>query len=313
MRFPKIPILLFVFTSSFAQKKENIEKIKTKFSVAPFYVKEYSYLSIHNRDKTSSDILYYPNISGVVGAHFFYKFIGFSLAFKLPKSSEYTDTKMIKIGLDLTGNKLGFAILYNRYKGLYLYNNEDFMQTDKINFPEMTMSYFRISSQFIFSKRFSYKAAFKQSERQKTSAGSFLILANNTFSTLSNNESFIPFSERENFSKTEEIDAIKSNTMNMALAYAYTFVISKNFAASSIFAAGMGLNTKRYFVGLIPHFSVRLPWYFYSKTAIGYNGDSFFCNITYTIDYNNIRFSESDFNIIRNFLKLNVGYRIIKK
>ena len=310
MRYIKLLLFLLPFIS--IAQKNNIEKIKTKFSIAPFYAKEYSYLSIHNRGKNSSDILYYPNISGVVGAHVFYKFIGISLAFKLPKSSDYPDTKMIKIQLNLTGNKLGFAILYNRYKGLYLYNNDDFLVSDKINFPQMTLAYFRMSSQYIFSKRFSYKAAFKQSERQKKSAGSFLILANNTFTSLSNDASFIPFSEKVNYPKSYDINLIKSNTFNMALGYAYTFVISKYFSATTVLAGGLGLHFKQYFSGNIPHFSTRLPWYIYSKSAIGYNGDHFFCNISYTYDYNNIRFTESDFNIIRNFLKLSVGYRIIK-
>jgi len=304
-------IFIFTFFFSFAQKG-NIEKIKTKFSVTPFYSKEYSYLSIHNRDKSSSDILYYPNISGTFGAKIFYKFIGITLAFKLPKSTDYIDTKMFKIALNLTGNKLGFAIQYNKYKGLYLYNNDDFLVSDKINSPEMSLSYFRISSQFIFSKKFSYKAAFKQSERQKESAGSFLILANNTFISLSNDASFIPLSEKNNYPNSYEINSIKSNTFNIALAYAYTYVISKYFSASTILAGGLGLHMKQYFSGNLPHFSTRLPWYLYSKSAIGYNGEHFFCNINYTYDYNNIRFSEIDINVIRNYLGFSLGYRITK-
>ena len=303
-------IVFFLLTSPFVliAQQNNIEKIDANWTFMPFYTQEYSYLSINNREGKAEALNYHPNIMGSIGAHLSYKFIGLSLSFKLPKSSEYNPTKMTRFVIDITGNRIRFNIGFVHYKGMYLSNYKDFNNTG-FSYPNMTITRLFWGSQFIFSKRFSYKAAFKQTERQKKSAGSFLLRFGDVFHILSNDSSFIIASQQAYYKTSKDINNMVSNTFNIAPGYAYTLVISPYFSMSSILAGGLGLHIQSYSIDNHPHIALRLPWYFYNQTVIGYNSDSFFCRISYTIESNTIRLPDANFNIFNNYFLLSAGYR----
>ena len=320
-------ILIFVCFSGIAQsdsstkkgKKQkkipkNIEPINSKLSFAPFYVNEYSFLSVGSQNYESKDIYYKPNVRGSLGAKIGIKNINISYAFKLPQTSAYGRTQLTNLVFSFQKRIFGFSLYYIRYKGLYLKNPDDFdIKYDEGNYPirpDLKLTTLGFQTHFIFTKSFSINAAFQQNERQKKTAGSFMIMLGDRFTKLEMDSSLIVESERNFYDETNNLNQLSLNTLKIAPGAGYSFIFKHNISFSTILLTGFGLQMKFYEISGKNKFGIRLPFYVSSKSALGYNGKHIFCNLIYNIELNNIKFSDSKFTLFANFFKLSLGFRI---
>lgn len=298
------------------QKKipENIEPINSKFSFAPFYVNEYSFLSVGSQNHESEDIYYKPNIKGSLGAKVGIKNINISYAFKLPQTSTYGNTQLTNLVFNFQKRIFGFSLYYIRYKGLYLKNPDDFgIEYDDDNYPtrpDIKLTTLGFQTHFIFTKSFSINAAFQQNERQKKTAGSFMIMLGDRFTRLEMDSSLIVESERNLYDETNNLNNLSLNTLKIAPGVGYSFIFKHNISFSTILLTGFGFQMKFYQISEKNKFGLQLPFYVSSKSALGYNGKYVFCNLIYNIELNKIKFSDSKFTLFANFFKLSLGFRI---
>jgi len=326
--FTRIIILIFIclFSSGLyatdinkKKKKEkkkklphNIEAIESKFMFRPFYTTQFTKLSISPRAfENANNIIYKPNVFGSVGFETSIKKIKFAYAFKLNplnKSFGKTDYKNINIGIQTRIVGLKFSFL--KYKSFYLKNTDDFGITNNYIRPDINIYSVGFSVDFVMTKSFSINAAFAQSERQKKSAGSFMIMLGDRYTFFDSDSSIILPQEASKYDRIKDIRKAKSNTLLIAPGVGYS-IIFKRFNFTPILLAGTGPQIKMYDYTGSNAFSFRLPIYFLYKNAFGYNGEKFFFNLIYSYDLNNLRFKDSNVNLSIIYWKISAGFRII--
>jgi len=308
-------VLILVFNTITAtagsknKKSDNIEEIKSKYTVSPFFLYENPKLSIRNLINDRSNIIYKPNVNGSFGVKLGYKKFSIALAFKLPQTNVYGNTKTSKIGVDIQGKNIGFAVFYNSYKGLYLDNYNHFSGHELILRPDIKYYATGFYSTIDFSKDFSMKAAFAQTERQKHTAGSFMLMVGDKFTRVRADSSFILPEEQEWYGDTKDITATNTNNIRFTPGYGMSFIFEEYFSVTAVLFTGFDFQLNFYKKSGKTKLRANFPFYSQGRLAVGYNKDEWFCNLIYTIDMNYIKFTDSRFNIYNNYFKISVGKR----
>lgn len=289
----------------------NIEAIDSKFMFKPNYSSQYTRLSIISRKVLNSNsLIYKPNVFGSIGFSASIKKIKFAYSFKLNplnKNLGETDYKNINLGIQTRIVGLNFSFL--RYKGFYLKNYTDFGFSSNYIRPDINIYSVGLTADFVMTKSFSINAAFSQNERQKKSAGSFMIMVGDKYSFFDSDSSIVIKQEVNNFDRLNYVRNTKSNTLLIAPGFGYS-IIYKRFNFTPILLAGIGAQFKLYnYVGF-NSVSLRMPIYFLYRNALGYNGEKFFFNLIYSYDINNLKFSDSNIKLNVISWQLSVGFRI---
>ncbi|NPA44772.1 MAG: DUF4421 domain-containing protein [Chlorobi bacterium] len=332
--------LLIVSTVSAQKKKKkipkNIELIDSKFTFTPIYVNEYSYLKIKSRAYDEAmEMKYKPNTAGYIGGKIQIKNFTAVYIHSLPQPEEFGNTKTINLVFNLQRRNFGLQFFWLRYSGLYIDTLDRYGVFDDlyqkefddafIIRPDIKLNNIGFQTNFIANKNFSLNAAFNQTERQKQTAGSFMLLMGANYTSISNNEdeSLILESQQQYFPRISDLYSLKSISFKVAPGIGYSFIIKKYFNLSATIQAGPNFQSKWYRINTSDraHFSPWLSFYYEGKVAIGYNGKYFMTNLVYSISQDVIGFrkdisdSEYDcrtnFNFYREFLKLSVGFRIL--
>ncbi|MBI5218701.1 MAG: DUF4421 family protein [Bacteroidia bacterium] len=303
------------FKKIFAKSDDTlyIEKFKNKITIRPFVSQQFMSLNLIDRESTSQSVVYNPNVNMYAGFDFNYKIFGFSLATKippLPKTQEKLgQTKFFNFKLNITSTYFGAETFFQRYKGFYLFNINDFAGLLHDSIPQLSdlsVCNFGISAYFQKSKYLSMAAAFNQTKRQIKSAGSFLFMTSYLFTGIFNENKFVADSIYPNIAK------YKSgiyNTLAIAPGYGYTFVFKESFYITMIGFAGVGLQPQynKYFDD--NEFKLKFSYKLNFKTAIGYNGKSFFGGLSAGADINTIKLNDINIRVIPMFWKLGGGFR----
>jgi len=318
-------IIIIVGTSAYAidsdkkKKKEkkkklphNIEAIESKFMFRPFYSTQFTKLDISPRTLISTNkITYKPNVFGSVGFETSIKKFKFAYAFKLkPLNTDLGKTNYKNINIGIQTRIVGLKFFFLRYNGFYLKNPDDFNISGNYIRPDIKINTIGFSADFVMTKSFSINAAFTQNERQKKSAGSFMIMIGDRYTFFDSDSSIILPQQAQYYDRTKYISNVKGNTFLIAPGIGYS-IIHKGFNFTPIILAGIGNQIKFYDYHLTKTTSFRFPLFFLYKNAIGYNGKKFFFNIIYSYDLNNIRFKDSNVNLKIIYWKFSLGFRII--
>ncbi len=293
----------------------SVEKIPNTLSVTTWYINRHSFLRISAREnKTVPSVIYAPNVRGGLGGAVSYKGLSLGYTFKLPQNERYGNTQFTDIFLGYQGRHIGFSFFYLRYRSLYLKNPEEIGYPDMPDRPlrpDIGVSGFALQSDYAFRKGFSVKAAFAQTERQRESTGSFVLMFSERFTSLKNDSSFIPYILTSFFDQTHAIADIRLNTLSVAPGAAYTLVLSHDWSITTMLNTGWGFQMKFYRQEGTKRFGAGLPFFIRSKSAIGYNGEKLFCRLVYYLERNNILFRDSRFAFFSSSLQFSIGYRIL--
>lgn len=232
------------------------------------------------------ELKYWPNTTLNLGLGATYKWATINVAFGFPFMNPDVGRGKSKY-LDLQFHRYGRKMLIDAYgqfyRGFYLApeglatNEEDKYYVR----PDLFVNELGLSMQYIFNnKRFSYPAAFLQSEWQKRSAGTFLLGGEIFAGEIFADSTLIP--ARINAEVAEEnMERITFVELGPSAGYAYTLVVKKHFFATASVSGSLdaGLNTlytdegeKREF-GFRPNSMVRL--------AAGYNSRIWSFNAVY--------------------------------
>lgn len=198
---------------------------------------------------------YLPNGSFKFGAGVNFRSFGISLATRLPifqnSKIKHGETKRFEIQSYIYSSKFTVDLLTSFLKGYYLNNSYTHLNsyTKDIEYqrPDISSANIGLSINYIFNNtRFSYRAAFKDTERQKRSAGS-LIAGGSIFSYRTRaDSSFVP-REIDNafFLKSRDISKSGVLAISANFGYAYSYIFLKNgiFTLSYILGAGVQDNS----------------------------------------------------------------------
>lgn len=333
MRYSLIFLILLVvhFSSgarsltSYLSSKKDTGYIETYYK--DLIVRLYSGEKSHSLELSDLNnpyhIKYLPNGYFNMGAGVNFRSFGISLATKIPlflnSELKHGETKRLGIQTYIYTSKFAVDVLASFLKGYYLNNSYEhlFSYTKEREYqrPDIASANFGISVNYIFNNsRFSYRAAFKDTERQKKSAGS-LIAGGSIFSyqTVADS-SLVPRGIDENyFLKTRDISKSGVLAFNANIGYAYSLVFLKNgiFTLSYILGSGIQDNSvDREFDSGINRwrFSVNHS----ARLGIGYRFHRFYARVSVIQSNQYTSLKYNDLSIVNgtNFLQVSLGKRI---
>lgn len=255
-------VIGFVFLFQIAESKSLLQYASAKKDsnfIESYYndliIRLYSGEKTHSLDlidlNSPYSLKYLPNGYSNLGIGINYKWFGISLATKIPVflSSElkYGETK--RWGIQTYGYTGKFAadILASFSSGYYLRNSylylDNFTKSTNYQRPDISSANIGVNINYVFNhERFSFKAAFKNTEKQLRSAGS--LLAGGGFYSYQTkaDSSIVPRGiDSDYFIKSRNITKSGVLAFNANVGYAYSLVFLNNGIFTLSYVVGSGL------------------------------------------------------------------------
>lgn len=207
---------------------------------------------------------------------------GYGLSFL--KDKEKGRTKALDFQIHNYGRKFIIDLFIQKYHGFYTADDND----KNIHlYPDLKIQQYGAFGQYVFNnKKFSYKAAFVQNERQLKSAGSFLLGGGVYFSKIGSDSSFVHKSK----------NSLRNFQFGVSGGYAYTWAISQRWFTSGSATIGVNVGTER-----INDFGKqRIEVYptFFPRIAFGYNKEKWSIGLSYINNSTFSSFSDNNKNNI---------------
>jgi len=237
-------------------------------------------------------LVYKPNDHDVFGIGFNYRFLSINAGVYIPSAGkdigEYGRTMALDLQPHVYVHRFIIDLYAQFYHGYYLSNagatQYNYPHDDVEKRPDIATRNISVGIQYVFNdKRFSYNAPFYQNERQKKSAGSFLLGGGVYHTDISGDSALTPVNiSYANFFNNYHFNATHSTGIGLNGGYAYTLVIKKLFFLTEIISAGAGLNN-----AMLTTESNQLVqkngagFNLSAQLAAGYNSDNYFAGVTY--------------------------------
>lgn len=272
-----------------------VKKFKNLFSVKLFLQNngfQYAITPENNSlfnetELQNAHVLFTTNIQPTIGIAVNIRGIGFSYVFN--SIDDYFDISNNRIKSDYKkflfstyGNGTALEIGYISYSKFYFnYKKNNSLVEDNSN--DMKARQFFLSSVFIKNrKRFSYSAAFNQSQFQKKSAGSFLLGIGFKYNRIMSDD-LIPDDVNPYFF-APNVKSNKNLLLVLQPGYAYN-IVKSGFYFSNALLVGSGLQKQEYRTSSGKWSELAIPFVIKGKSGLGYNGKTFFCGLYANADY----------------------------
>lgn len=260
------------------------------FLISTFYAKRE--FSVKLRPNTGRHITFVPNMSDVIGLNLAYSNFRIQLATKLPDSQQSIERKVKSRYLDLNLQMFRKTFMLElSYKGVVGFVDKDYQKVGTIG-PEVFANkdlhtrYIKLNYWHIFSSdKFSLRAAYRLMERQKRSAGSWLLGGNATYLSINSPKPFLDPTIRPNFEEYGEIKRMSVFGIGVLGGYAHTFVY-KNFFFTALGGTGLELKRGNYEMSNGQKTEDFVTLVFDFRGVLGYNHKNWFGGINALIESN---------------------------
>jgi len=252
-----------------------------------------------------------PNGQTSLGLGFNYKWLKLGAAFGIPfldqDANKYGETKRFDFQLNLFMRALGIDSYYQKYRGFYLNNLEDYIDSvynKKPYLSDMETVAFGLSAYYFFNnKKFAYQAAYIRNKIQKKSAGALIIGGFFNLNYAYSPNGFVPTELPDSIRDNYPLRGFETNVMGLSIGYTYTLVLSKLFFINASFVPGVGLRfseiIKKYKTDILePVFTGSATLRF----SLGYEGKYLYSGVKSitlmnSYNYNTIEISSATGNI----------------
>ncbi|PIB33944.1 hypothetical protein BFP72_00095 [Reichenbachiella sp. 5M10] len=261
-----------------------------KLSIRVLNVIKFSQV-LHHDDSTGKSIIYRPNENVNIGFGVSTEWLSLAASFGMPFLNNDNDIFGKTTALDFTSSiylrKVAIDLLFQFYQGFFLANPQDLIPGySSSQYPtrrDLTTLNMGTSAVYIFNhKRFSYRAAYTQSERQFKSAGSFLAGLYINAYRMEADSSLIP-SDLIYANPNNDFRDINFYNLGITGGYAYTAVIYHKIYVSASLTIGLGPQIERARATDIREGYNRtiLDTSATAKLALGYNGKRAFGGVSW--------------------------------
>ena len=266
-------IYLFVFFTLFphigsaAQSDSTyIAPFRQEFSTGIYSYYQFTRLTHHIDDNNSTT--YIPNSPLGFGLSVSYKKFGLSvgMGFKALRNPKFGKTRVIDWQYHYYGRKLILDFFLQNYKGFYSRGDDRTI----ILHPDITLAQYGLFGQYIFNnKKFSYRAAFNQSERQLRSAGSFQLGGGFYYNYVSSDTSLVINDKKK----------LKSYQLALSGGYVYTWVIERDYHIALGMSMGVNFGTENFNMK-----KIEVSPNIFPRISTGYNADSWSVRLSFVLN-----------------------------
>jgi hypothetical protein len=245
-------------------------------------------------------------------------FIGFSYEFKF--SNEYFNTanksitNLSSYKLAILGKKIVLDGYYNKFSNIYFNNNERLFSSLIINNADIIAKQWGINFKYVAnSNRFSYKAAFAQTQFQKKSACSLIYWFGYQQNKVEKPGGLILDSAAAKYyEKLQALDKVTQRSLFIMLGLGSNLVYKKWYFSSGIYAGtGPQFNDIHALNWNIK--AAALPFLAKARLGAGFNGKTIYTGVYAHADYSLSAFDNLKTNYLGYQLGIFAGVRIIRE
>ena len=230
----------------------------------------------------SQKIMYTPNVAGRVGIAGFYKWfgVGLSLGNSILRRSttKYGNTSVLDLRVNAYGRSVAAELYLQNLKGFYIRNFRDSLG-GFFKIPDMRIFALGFIGYWILNhERFSIRSAFIQNERQKKSAGSFVLRPTFLYYNLSSGEGIIPAEVIYTYGIGSQFFLRKGEFYSLGLApgYTYTLVLFKKVYLNAALFPGVLWQNYHFEANRELYSSAKFTFTLSWRAALGYNADTWY-------------------------------------
>ncbi|BDD07961.1 hypothetical protein FUAX_03930 [Fulvitalea axinellae] len=281
-------------------------------------------LDFRKSQELESKLNYGVNNAPGLGAAVNFRNLGGAINFRIPgaSSSKRGRSKGLDYRLSFYPSRVVVDLYGLYYEGMFLRRPnqgilEDLGYPEIIKFPDLKQYQIGTDFAYIFNnKKFSFRAPFVFNERQKKSAGTFLLGGTFSYYEINNGDSSILPSKALPY-VSPRTSARKIWFINTGIlgGYAYTYV-KGNFFATAAIVPGLGYQRATFYTTDADETKLRentLAVFFSGKLSMGYTGEKFFVSVS-GFQRRNISESETKRNarisIIEEGASITAGWRL---
>lgn len=254
--------------------KEYHENLIPSFFISESALKMKVYESGKSNPRS---VEYLPNTKETAGLGFSWRSFGFSGYWagantKFPKSS-HGKTKYNDYQFNFYFRSFGIDAVYQKYRGFYL-------NTAPVSVkPDLEAVQYGVNVFYVFShERFSFRAPFRQTERQKKSAGSFLVMSAVSRIRVETDSPLVPAPLGSYFGDMADLRTGSFYTFSFLPGYAHTLTSGAFYVTPALFL-GPGYQWKDFAFSSGGRSSSGLTMKANVRLSLGYNGDKFFSGL----------------------------------
>ena len=292
--------------------------LKDKLTVYLYGITKLNGFDLHDSEKDHG-LSYYPNDNFNIGLGFNYKWAGIGAAFNfgfINKDNDlYGKTSSLDLQADLYTTRMVFSTNFAYYKGFYWKNVNDYypgwnIKDSVVIRPDIETFALGFGAIYTFNnKKFSFRAAYSNTEWQKHSAGSMLAEGHLSLYGLSADSSLIPDILRIYYPAYDSVTNLTTLNMGGAYGYTHTFVIKKKVYINATLLIGISLqayNIKN-ITGDELESKVKPSSLAHLSLALGYNSEKSYFGISGVLDTYLLK-NETKAEFSRYFGKVRIFY-----
>ncbi|NLR92217.1 MULTISPECIES: DUF4421 family protein [Flammeovirga] len=269
-----------------------------------YTVYKFNELVVNSGKRISShdNLVYAPNGNLNLGFGFNYKGLGINFGFNFPAINNdddvYGETNKLDMRSYLYARKFAVDLGLQFYKGFYI---SEVNENDPIRDPQpptqlrgdMVINTFGLSSFWIHNyEKFSFRAAFAQTEVQKKTSGSLLYGPYLNFVRIKADSSLVPENLREEYLLSSNIISGWYGSMGLSAGYAQSVILFKRFFITGSLALGYGITFGHYFFETDYGNEKDTIWKgglkYNARLAFGYNTDRMYVGSSLVLESYNI-------------------------
>lgn len=214
-------------------------------------------------------------------------------------------------------SKRWFADVYfQKYNGFYVQSSDVAIPSGQPfpQRPDLVTNNSGMSFAYVFNhKKFSLRAPYLFSERQKISKGSFLFSYVLSSFTMAADSALIPAAKWMAWGDGARVNDVRFTSLGIAPGYSHTIVLDKFFLNVTLV-----LGPAHYWVRYqdetgVDRNDIRIDSYSLGRIGIGYNGDRFFGGLSITSQARNVTYESTTFQNSISTVRLVAGFRFLEE
>jgi hypothetical protein len=225
-------------------------------------------------------------------------------------SSDVSDLQLTAI------SRRWFADLYfQKYNGFYVQSPDVVVPVGQPfpQRPDLVTRNTGMSFAYIFNhNKFSLRAQYLFSERQRVSKGSFLLSYVLSSFTMQADSSLIPSSRWIDWGDGASVNEVRFTSLGLAPGYSHTFVLKKFFLNMTAVIGPAHYWVRYKEVANFAQNDIRIDFYSLGRVGIGYNGDRFFSGLSVTSQSRSLTYERTTFQSAISTVRIVAGFRFIE-
>jgi len=297
-------------------RNDYIQSYSHYFFLGPLIKKNDLDFDLVSADDVTKSYTFKANHSVSAGININLFDVNLGIVFGIPLNVEseqlYGKSDVQDLQLTAIGRQWFADVYFQRYNGFYLQDPEldvpkgqPFPQR-----PDLTTGNAGMSFTYIFNhEKFSLRAPYLFSERQKVGKGSFLVSYVLSSFTMQADSALIPSSRWMDWGDGAEVNQLRFTSLGFAPGYSHTFV-ANNFFLNLTLALGPAHYWVRYQeLASQAQNDIRIDFYSLGRIGIGYNGERFFSGLSFTTQSRNVTYERTTFQNSIGTVRLVAGFR----